>query len=139
MRKILVLISTFYDHHKRRYSVFTFFIPSAVKPVFYDPCETFLRLNFIRLKVFTPWIKNFYAQPSQKKYCQKLKGTRLGWAAKFERTDLRFQWNPRQLWKIIPISGDVWQTSQIYFWNPWTILNKISIGVFLIFFSKFFG
>ena len=42
MRKILVLISTFYDHHKRRYGVFTFFIPSAVKPVFYDPSETFL-------------------------------------------------------------------------------------------------
>ena len=41
--------------------------------------------------------------------------------------------------KIVFVPGDVWQTSQIYFWNPWTILNKISIGVFLIFFENFLG
>ena len=50
-----------------------------------------------RLKVFTPCIKNFYAQPSHKKSCQKLKGIRLGWATQFERTDMRFEWTPRQL------------------------------------------
>ena len=41
-RKILVLISTFYDHQKRRYSVITFFMPGHVKNVFYDSWWTFL-------------------------------------------------------------------------------------------------
>ena len=42
MSKILVIISSFYDHHKRRYSVITFFVPSAVNTVFYDSRQTFL-------------------------------------------------------------------------------------------------
>ena len=40
MRKILVIISSFYDHHRRRYRVITFFIPSPVD--FYDSWGTFL-------------------------------------------------------------------------------------------------
>ena len=41
MRKILVIISSFYDHHRRRYSVITFSYPVPLKPIFTIPDKLF--------------------------------------------------------------------------------------------------
>ena len=67
MRKILVIISIFYDHHKRRYSAITFFIPSAV---FTIP-EKLFWANFVANNIldynfkYNIIIKNYYQN-----YCQ---------------------------------------------------------------------
>ena len=46
MRKILVIFSSFYDHHKRRFSIIMFFMPSPVKTIFTIPGECFWE-NFV--------------------------------------------------------------------------------------------
>ena len=114
-----------------------YWIPRVSRPM-YRQRRILCVISSIRLKVFDLVFLIFMFEQVAK-ILLEIKGKRLNWAVQFERPDMRFQWTSRQLWKIILISGDVWQTSQIYFLNPWTILNKIGIGVFLIFFSKFLG